>query len=206
MRVTRYFQSCLLIKEGGVRILIDPSGQDAGNFDKFGKLDAVLYTHEHMDHFDPELDEKFARAGVRRYANASTAKQMKTPPTVVKDGQELEINGLKVMAKELPHCLMVTGETSAQNTGYLVAGRLFHSGDGTQISGLSAEAVAVPLTGPDISLKDAYDLIRSLAAKIAVPVHYDFIGTKPEVFQRFSQRAQPTFELKILRRGETADL
>ena len=55
MKITRYYQSCLLVEEGSARILIDPSGAEAERFDSFGKLDAVLYTHEHSDHFDPDL-------------------------------------------------------------------------------------------------------------------------------------------------------
>ena len=53
MKVTRYFQSCLL-------------------------PDAVLYTHEHMDHFDLEMARKFAAGGADVYDNASTAKKMIT--------------------------------------------------------------------------------------------------------------------------------
>jgi len=205
MKLTRYFQSCLLIEEGKARILIDPSGQDTGNYDKFGKLDAVIYTHEHSDHFDPDLAQKFADAGVKLYANASTAKQIKSQPEIVSDNQEFDVNGMKIQARELPHCLMVDGSESVQNTGFLVADRLFHSGDGTQISGLSAEILAAPITGPDISLKDATDLAKFVSAKTVVPVHYDYIGTKPEVFASFSERSK-AFEVKVIGLGETIEL
>jgi L-ascorbate metabolism protein UlaG (beta-lactamase superfamily) len=182
MKLTRYFQSCLLIEEDGVRVLIDPSGQDAENFDKFGKLDAVLYTHEHGDHFDRDLAEKFAAAGVKLYANASNAKQMKTQPTVVTNGQEFDIKGLKVQAKELAHCLMWDGSEGPQNTGFLLGGKLFHPGDGVNLAGLSADILALPINGPDVSLKDAFDFAKQLSAKDIVPIHYDYLGGNPNVF------------------------
>lgn len=204
MKVTRYFQSCLLIEEGEARILVDPSGQEADDTQKFGNLDAVFYTHEHMDHFEPELTEKLAAAGAKVYANASTAKQMKSPPQIVEDGQELDIKGLKVKAIELPHCLMVDGSRSVQNTGFLVAEKLFHPGDGKELEGLSVDTLAVPLTGPDISLKDAYSFTVQAQAKQVIPIHYDFMGGNPDFFDSYLQKTGvTTHALKI---GQSADI
>lgn len=204
MKLTRYFQSCLMVEDSGARVLIDPSAQDAKNFDKFGKLDAVLYTHEHGDHFDPELAEKFAAAGVKLYANASTAKQMKTQPTIVADSQSIEVSGLKIQAKELPHCLMVDGSTSVQNTGYLLNEKLFHPGDGANLAGLSVEVLAVPLNGPDISLHDAYAFTMQVGAKQVVPIHYDFLGGNPDFLARtLTEKGVKTHTLK---RGESVEV
>jgi len=181
MKVTRYFQSCLLIEEGDARILIDPSGQEKDRLGEFGKLDAVFYTHEHGDHFDAGMARDFVEQGVAPvYANSSTAKLIEASKTEVKDGQEYDINGLKVKAIELPHCLMVDGSTSVQNTGYLFNGELFHPGDSVELEGLSVDALAVPISGPDISLKDAYAFTMKLGAKQVIPIHYDFLGGNPD--------------------------
>ena len=181
MKVTRYFQSCLLIEDKGARILIDPSGQEKDRLSEFGKLDAVFYTHEHGDHFDADMARDFVEQGVAPvYANASTAKLIEASKTEVKDGQEYDINGLKVKAIELPHCLMVDGSTSVQNTGYLVDGKLFHPGDGAELEGLSVDTLAVPISGPDISLKDAYAFTMQVKAKQVIPIHYDFLGGNPD--------------------------
>jgi len=181
MKATRYFQSCLLIEDKGARILIDPSGQEKDRLSEFGKLDAVFYTHEHGDHFDAGMAQDFVEQGVAPvYANASTAKLIEASKTEVKDGQEYDINGLKVKAIELPHCLMVDGSTSVQNTGYLVDGKLFHPGDGAELEGLSVDTLAVPISGPDISLKDAYAFTMQVKAKQVIPIHYDFLGGNPD--------------------------
>lgn len=199
MKITRYFQSCLLIEENGVRILIDPSGQEAERADSFGKLDAVLYTHEHSDHFDVDLADKFMSTGVAVYANTGNAKKFKSQPSIVTDGQELEIKGLKVKAIELPHCLMWDGSEGPQNIGFLIAERLFHPGDGKELAGLTVEILAAPITGPDVSLKDAHFFAKQLQAQTVVPIHYDYIGTKPEVFASQTDG----FTVKILGIGES---
>src|SRR4051812_6667891 len=155
MKVTRYFQSCLLVEEGKARILIDPSGHEKDR--DFGRLDAVLYTHEHADHFDAEMAQTFVEQGIAPvYANASTANLIKASKTVVKDGQQFDINGVKIKALELPHCLMVDGSKGPQNTGFVIDGKLFHPGDGKELKGLTIDTLAVPISGPDISLHDAF--------------------------------------------------
>ncbi len=188
MKVTRYFQSCLLVEEGKARILIDPSGQENDRLGEFGKLDAVLYTHEHSDHFDAEMAQTFVEQGLAPvYANASTAKLIKASKTVVKDGQEFNINGVRVKSIELPHCLMWDGSQGPQNTGYLINGKLFHPGDGVNLTGLKVNGVALPINGPDVSLKDAFAFAKQLSAENVVPIHYDYLGGKPEVFASIGQ-------------------
>jgi L-ascorbate metabolism protein UlaG (beta-lactamase superfamily) len=188
MKITRFFQSCLLIEENGARILIDPSGQEKDR--DFGKLDAVLYTHEHPDHFDADMAQAFVEQGIAPvYANASTAKQIKASKTLVKDGQEFDIAGLKIKVIELPHCLMVDGSEGPQNTGYLINIKIFHPGDGKELTGLKVDTLAVPISGPDISLKDAYAFAKQVAAKQVIPIHYDYLGGNPDFFDSTAQKA-----------------
>jgi L-ascorbate metabolism protein UlaG (beta-lactamase superfamily) len=199
MKVTRYFQSCLLIEHNATRILIDPSPQEKDRLSEFGKLDAVFYTHEHMDHFDAEMAKTFVEEGIAAvYANASTAKQISASKTVVENNHEYDVDGLKIKAIELPHCLMVDGSTSVQNTGYLVNNELFHPGDGKELEGLEVKILAVPLTGPDISAHDAFAFGKQVQAQHLIPIHYDYMGGNPEFFARTAeQNGMKTHALEI---------
>jgi L-ascorbate metabolism protein UlaG (beta-lactamase superfamily) len=205
MKVTRYFQSCLLIDNDGSRILIDPSGQEKDSLDKFGQLDAVLYTHEHPDHFDADMAQNFVEQGIAPvYANSSTAEHIKASKTTVEDGKEYKIGRLTIKAIDLPHCLMTDGSKGPQNTGYLVNGKLFHPGDGKELVGLSVDILAMPLAGPDISPHDAYLFAKQVQAKHVVPIHYDFLGGNPGFFDTTAQKAGiKTHDLKI---GESVEL
>ena len=206
MKITRYFQSCLLIEEGKARILIDPSGHDKQTIDKLGELDAVFYTHEHPDHFDAEMAQTFVEQGIAPvYVNASTAKLIKASKTVVKDRQEVNINGVKIKVIELPHCLMTNGNSGPQNTGYLINYKFFHPGDGVELAGLTVDNLALPIIGPDISLKDAFAFARQLSAKNAIPIHYDFLGLKPEVAESFAVSNNMPFKLQVLKHSQSTE-
>lgn len=203
MKITRYFQSCLLIEIKETRILIDPSGQDKDK--DFGRLDAVFYTHEHSDHFDAAMAQDFVEQGIAPvYANASTANYIRASKTVVKDGQEYKVNGLKIKAIELPHCLMVDGSEGPQNTGYLVNGQLFHPGDGKELAGLKVKTLAAPLNGPDISPHDAFAFGKQVQAQNLIPIHYDYLGGNPDFFARTAEaQGMKTHSLDL---GESIEL
>lgn len=205
MRITRFTQSCLLIEEGGSRILIDPSGEDSAV--DFSKLDAVLYTHEHGDHFDPALCKKFMEQGIAVYANASTSKLIEGRPNLTQDGQEFKAGTFQIKVIELPHCPMPDGSAGPQNTGYLINGTIFHPGDGKELAGLQVDNLAVPITGPDVSMRDAFDFLTQVGAKIGIPIHYDKLGAKPEVYKTFAGYfPEFKFTLHPLAHGESTEI
>lgn len=206
MKITRYFQSCLLIEDGGTRLLVDPSGNEKDNAPKLGKLDAVIYTHEHSDHFDPELAEQFAGQGTPIYANASTAGKMKSRPNVVTDGQGFKVGAIDIKVIELPHCPMPDGSAGPQNSGYLIEGKLFHPGDGKELAGLKVDNLAVPMLGPDVSVRDACDFAKQVGAKNVIPIHYDSFGAKPDFLVMASQRFNMPFEVWPLANGESTEI
>ena len=53
MRITHLGHSCLLVETGAQRLLLDPGSFTPG-FEDLEDLDAVLVTHQHVDHVDTE--------------------------------------------------------------------------------------------------------------------------------------------------------
>ena len=61
MQVTHFGHSCVLLDMGAARLLIDP-GNFSRDFEGVTGLDAVLVTHQHPDHLDPERLPALLRA------------------------------------------------------------------------------------------------------------------------------------------------
>lgn len=193
MQVTKYPQSCLLIEHERVRLVIDPGSYFTASFDldDLGELDAVLVTHRHLDHIDPVLVGPLRERGIEIVGNADVADLLgEGLVRVVEDGQRFEVAGLDAVAHDLPHVPMVDGSPGPPNTGFVLEGRLFHPGDGVEITGLRVPNVAVPICGPSISFRDAYAFVTSLGAEKVIPVHYDAFVADPEHFARVCDLAE----------------
>src|SRR6266540_3870042 len=104
MRLTKFGHSCLLVEEQRARMLLDPGTLSSG-FEELQGLTAILYTHQHADHLDPDrlqglLDHN---PGVRVVSDEGSAKplgQAGAEVEVVHDGDELEIGAVWLKVSE----------------------------------------------------------------------------------------------------------
>lgn len=208
MKVTKFPQSCLLIEKDGQKIVIDPGANflESHMLEELADVKAVFYTHEHIDHYDPKVAEGLRAKGVPMYANASAAKLIGEGCRVVNDGDDLNVAGFAIHAYDLPHCLLPNGGPGPQNTGYLIDGTLFHPGDGYKLEGLHVDNVALPITGPDISMLDAMNFADQLQARVVIPIHFTAIPADPQVFATFSGYGGRKFEVRVLGDGESTEV
>src|SRR3989338_10715567 len=112
MLITHQGHSCVAIEKEGTKILIDP-GKFA--FDVNGKqpedfigIKAILLTHEHADHTDPEIIAKILAVNPECtiYTNASIVKILGEEGIVAQTlapGSEATIGSLTVRAINCPH-------------------------------------------------------------------------------------------------------
>jgi L-ascorbate metabolism protein UlaG (beta-lactamase superfamily) len=175
MRLTKFGHSCLLVEDGGARVLLDPGSFSEG-FETLEGLTAVCLTHQHVDHVDPErvrplLDRN---PGVRVVSDEGSAEALGgagADVEVVHDGDELALGGLAVRVIGRDHAAVHPDVPVIPNVGYLVGGRLFHPGDALTMPGEPVEVLAVPAGAPWLKLADAVDYLRKVGPRVAVPVH-----------------------------------
>ena len=175
MRLTKLGHSCLLVEEGGARLLLDP-GTLSGGFEELEGLTAVLFTHQHADHLDQArlrglLDRNPRARVISDQGSAGPLGQAGVEVEVVADGQELDVGGVGVRVAGRDHAVIHPDIPVVPNVGYLVGGRLFHPGDAFTEPGQPVEVLAVPAAAPWLKLSEPIDYLRAVRPKVAVPVH-----------------------------------
>jgi L-ascorbate metabolism protein UlaG (beta-lactamase superfamily) len=175
MRLTKFGHSCLLVEEGGTRVLLDPGSFSEG-FEELEGLTAVCVTHQHGDHLDAGRVRRLLdrNPGVRVVSDEGSAQALDEAGAdveVVHDGDELELGGLGLAVAGRDHAVIHPDVPVVPNVGYLVGGRLFHPGDAFTVPGQPVEVLAVPAGAPWLKLSEAVDYLRRVAPRVAVPVH-----------------------------------
>jgi L-ascorbate metabolism protein UlaG (beta-lactamase superfamily) len=211
MRVTKYRQSCLVVEaDNGARLLIDPGIHTTKGRElrQLGHLDAVLYTHRHPDHLDLTWVAPLLEAGIRVHGNADVVATIREHAhdidglIEVTPGRRFSVADVPVDPYDLPHMPLVDGSEGPPNLGFVLDGRLLHPGDAKDLSGLTAEVLAVPIAGPSLSPRDAYLMVEASQAAVVVPIHHHNFLEDPELFA-----AQcPIARVLVLGEGETAQL
>jgi L-ascorbate metabolism protein UlaG (beta-lactamase superfamily) len=177
VRVTKYTHSCLRLEGDGV-LVVDPGGFSERT--ALDGADAVLITHEHPDHFDPDaLTAAVARRpGLRVYAHAEVLPKV-TPITdqvvAVEPGEEHTAAGFTIRAYGGIHALIHHDIPRVANLAYLIDdGRqnLYHPGDSFTVpEGAEVETLFVPLNAPWLKLAESIDFVRAVKPRRAYATH-----------------------------------
>jgi L-ascorbate metabolism protein UlaG (beta-lactamase superfamily) len=206
MKVTKYPQSCLLLEKDGKRIVIDPGNFFSAHYDisELGKIEAVFYTHQHGDHYDDSIVERFKADGIGLYGNAAVAQLIGPAANVVKGGEYLNVAGFKILPHDIPH-FEKPGVEMPPNTGYIVDDNFFHPGDGIINNGVKADNLTAPIAGP-FGFDKVIELIKSVGAKTVIPVHYSNQEMYPCDPDSFIKSAQEFAHIILLDDGESVEL
>lgn len=163
-------------------------------------LVGVLLTHQHPDHVDSRLiKEIIGTSGVQIIGNTDTNETYENLVTkVLQPGEQTEIAGFSVVAYGMPRCPMPDGSAGPPNNGYVIDNTFLLAGDSyIAPETLNVPYAAVPIAGPDLSLRDARDLIVAVGAKTVIPVHYSiFSDEKPTFAAGLIEKFTPVFLLK----------
>ncbi len=175
MKVTKYGHCCFLVEEGGVRLLTDPGAFSAGAHASLTGIDVILYTHEHADHFHLESLQTLLQGnpGVLVICNPGVSALLTAAGiehAVVTDGSH-DYHGVAITGVSSEHAEIHSSIPKIQNTGYMIAGRLWYPGDAFHAPATTPEIVALPIAGPWMKLSEAIDYALAVRPKTVFPVH-----------------------------------
>jgi len=187
MELTKHGHSCVTIetgtRAGHVRLCVDPGGFSDTRAALRG-ADAVLVTHAHADHLDPDAVLAFLAStpGVRLYAPADVVAVLAARPDAAGLGERLVALGPdeEFFAAGVPvrtvggqHALIHPLLRTIDNLGYIVDGRVYHPGDALVVPAgdRRLEALLVPVWAPWSKTSEVVDFIAAVRARRAYGIH-----------------------------------
>jgi L-ascorbate metabolism protein UlaG (beta-lactamase superfamily) len=179
MKITKFGHACFLVEESDARILIDP-GSYSTSAANVENLNAILITHNHQDHLDPELIKtllaKNPSTQVITVAEAGkNLEEAGIPYVSIEDGAEVTIAGVSVRSFGKHHSYIYGDMPQCQNTGFMIADRLYHPGDSLHQPGVPVEILALPVAGPWMKLSECIDYAKAVKPRVVIPIHDGFI-------------------------------
>ena len=201
MQVTHFGHSCVLLDTGAARLLIDP-GNFSRDFEGVTGLDAVLVTHQHPDHLDPERLPTLLRGNpdARLIVDSGTAEQLHdVEHEVVEPGATVQVAGARIEVLGGQHAVIHPDIPRIVNNGYLVDGTHFHPGDAldTVPSG-GLEVLFLPTAAPWQKLADAVTYLREVAPRTAVPIHQGILAVPGMYYGHFERLGPEKTAVRVL--------
>ncbi|MBI4032500.1 MBL fold metallo-hydrolase [Candidatus Berkelbacteria bacterium] len=176
MTITKLGHCCLLIDVDGTRILTDPGLFTTEEQETLEDLDLLLITHEHTDHLHVESLKKVLakNPNARVVTNTAVGKILRAEGItfdVIEHSQSTSIGSISIDGFGNEHAEIYGEYGRVQNTGFLIADRLFVPGDAFTVPGKPVEILALPVAGPWMKVKEAIDYALAVKSKLAFPVH-----------------------------------
>jgi len=182
MELTHFGHSCLLAEFGVARILFDP-GNFSHGFEGITGLSAILITHQHPDHADPQRLPALLEANPQAalYADPQTAEMLGGSWQAVHAGDSFTVEDLRIRGVGGRHAVIHPEIPVIDNMSYLVGddehpARLMHPGDALFVPGEPVEVLATPAAAPWMKISEAVDYLRAVSPRHAVPIHQGIIA------------------------------
>jgi L-ascorbate metabolism protein UlaG (beta-lactamase superfamily) len=179
MKVTHFGHSCVLLDTGAARLLIDP-GTFSADFEGLTGLDAVLVTHQHPDHLDPERLPALLRGNpdARLIVDPGTAGQLDdVDHETVEPGATLQVAGARVEVLGGQHAVIHPDIPRIVNNAYLVDGSHLHPGDSLDTVPDDVDVLFLPAAAPWSKISETIEYLRAVAPRTAVPIHQAILAS-----------------------------
>lgn len=242
MRITYIGHGTVLVELDGLRLLTDPilrarvlhimrpGGAVAP--EEFARVDVVLVSHLHHDHFDPaslglmrgRFDLVVPQGASRAAARLGRGRVMELGV-----GRSLEVGGVTLTGIHADHRHGRLLDRQAQAIGFEIAGtqRVYFAGDTDLFPAMSAlhgrlDVALLPVAGwgprlgpGHLDPERAAEALALMEPRVAVPIHWGtlyriglrrshrkLLDQAPEAFARAAARLASSVDVRILRPGE----
>jgi L-ascorbate metabolism protein UlaG (beta-lactamase superfamily) len=173
MKLTKYAHACIVLEEQGKKLVIDP-GVFTPELGPLDNIVAVVVTHDHPDHFNPEhLQAIFsANPDAQFFTTEEVASKFTHGNThIAKDGNTAASGPFSLQFSGEIHQLIHSMFPRPQNTAVTVNGVFFYPGDSFTKPPVPVSLLAVPANAPWTDIAHTIDYIGEVRAQRCIPTH-----------------------------------
>ena len=180
MQLTKYGHSCVRVDDGERTLVLDP-GAFSDLDPALDGADAVLITHEHVDHVNGDRLRAAAQADprLRIWAPAAVASafaDLGEQMVAVGPGESFEAAGFAVQTFGGQHALIHPLIPIVANVGYLIGGAVYHPGDSFVVPPAPVSTLLFPAVAPWSKMSEVIDFVVAVRAVTALPIHDEIVN------------------------------
>ena len=201
MNITHLGHAAVLVETDKARILIDP-GNFSTAWHDLRDLDAVLVTHSHPDHIDPEwIPALIANNGSAQWYVEPSVPDIYDLPTAHRfpAGSTVTIADTVVTSVGGQHAIIHRDIPRIGNVGMVLVTpgepTFFHPGDELDTVPDGIDVLATPAHGPWCAMKETIDFVRAVAAPQGFLIHDGLINERgwALTYARLNEMTPTTF-------------
>ena len=185
VKITRMGHAAVVIEAADTRVLIDPGNVSVDEAFDLEGLDAIVVTHQHPDHLDPERIGRLLERnpGATLLCDSETAELVEHGDwTAHTHDDETNVGGLTVLGVGARHAEIVPALPRIANTGVLVSAdgepTLFHPGDSYEMAPADVDVLALPLSAPWAKISETVDFVSRVSPATLIPIHDSAISER----------------------------
>jgi L-ascorbate metabolism protein UlaG (beta-lactamase superfamily) len=211
VKLIKQGHACVRLQKDDRVIVIDP-GVFTPEADALDGAEAILITHEHPDHLDPDRIRR-AQAddpNLRIFSNRAVAEQF-PDLRIQRVGHEdrFTVAGFDIQVYGDLHAVVHPDIPVVANSGFLVEGEVFHPGDSFTVPGQRVPTLLTPCDAPWLKAAEMLDYLREIAPDRAYSIHDAYVSEigmgVVDSFLAFERERAGT-DIRVFKAGETVEL
>lgn len=173
MKIIKYDQSCVMLEKNGRCLLIDPV-EFSTEIPVVKNIDAIIITHKHSDHYQPEILEKFrlSNPDAKIFVAEDMINEIQQPAQIASFDKDVQVGEFAIGFFGKEHAPIVDNISPCKNFGVIIDNILVNPGDSFADPSITKPNVLfVAISAPWLKIDEVMKYITLLAPNKVIPVH-----------------------------------